>query len=80
MNSDLGRAVLHRMVMPGHTCPYGLKARHLLRSRGYAVEDHHLATRGLEVPRQAGLTAVPITAPQSVRRAIGGADLRQTLG
>ena len=39
------RAVLHRMVMPGHTCPYGLKARHLLESRGYAVEDHHLTTR-----------------------------------
>lgn len=38
-------AVLHRMVMPGHTCPYGLKARHLLKSRGYAVEDHHLTTR-----------------------------------
>ena len=38
-------AVLHRMVMPDHTCPYGLKARHLLQSRGYAVEDHHLTTR-----------------------------------
>lgn len=38
-------AVLYRMVMPGHTCPYGLKARHLLQSRGYTVEDHHLATR-----------------------------------
>ena len=38
-------AVLHRMVMPGHTCPYGLKARHLLRSRGYDVQDHHLTTR-----------------------------------
>jgi len=39
------RAVLYRMVMPGHTCPYGLKARHLLRRSGYSVEDHHLATR-----------------------------------
>lgn len=38
-------AVLYRMVMPGHTCPYGLKARHLLTSRGYQVEDHHLSTR-----------------------------------
>jgi glutaredoxin len=38
-------AQIHRMVMPGHTCPYGLKALHLLRSAGYAVEDHHLATR-----------------------------------
>ena len=38
-------AVLYRMVMPGHICPYGLKARHLLKRAGYAVEDHHLTTR-----------------------------------
>ena len=38
-------AVLYRMVMPQHICPFGLKSRHLLRSRGYAVEDHHLRTR-----------------------------------
>ena len=38
-------AVIHRMVMPSHTCPYGLKSRHLLTSRGYEVEDHHLTTR-----------------------------------
>ena len=38
-------AVLHRMVMPHHTCPYGLKAKHLLESAGYKVEDHHLTTR-----------------------------------
>jgi glutaredoxin len=40
-----GTAVLHRMVMPGHTCPYGLKARDLLRRSGFAVEDRHLTTR-----------------------------------
>lgn len=39
------KAVLHRMVMPHHTCPYGLKAKHLLRSAGYEVEDRHLTTR-----------------------------------
>ena len=38
-------AVLHRMVMPGHTCPYGLKAKHLLERSGYRVEDHLLTTR-----------------------------------
>jgi glutaredoxin len=38
-------ADLYRMVMPHHTCPYGLKARHLLESRGYSVDDHHLTTR-----------------------------------
>ena len=39
------KAILYRMVMPQHVCPYGVKAMHLLRSAGYAVEDHHLTTR-----------------------------------
>lgn len=45
MASQSKRAEIYRMVMPGHTCPYGLKALHLLKSGGYAVEDHHLASR-----------------------------------
>ena len=36
------KAVLHRMVMPHHACPYGLKAKDLLERSGYEVEDHHL--------------------------------------
>jgi len=42
---DQRTATLYRMVMPGHVCPYGLKARHLLKSRGYKVDDHWLRTR-----------------------------------
>ncbi|MFC4723765.1 MauE/DoxX family redox-associated membrane protein [Glycocaulis abyssi] len=38
-------ATLYRMDMPDHTCPYGLKSRHLLRSKGYEVEDHLLTSR-----------------------------------
>ncbi|MBZ9648388.1 glutaredoxin [Sphingobium sp. 3R8] len=38
-------ASLYRMVMPGHTCPYGVKARWLLGRHGYAVDDHWLTTR-----------------------------------
>jgi glutaredoxin len=45
MEQQATRAVLYRMVMPEHVCPYGLKAKHLLESRGYAVEDHWLKTR-----------------------------------
>ncbi len=37
-------AVLYRMVMPDHLCPYGLKSKDLLERRGFAVEDHHLET------------------------------------
>lgn len=38
-------ATLYRMVMPDHTCPYGLKARHLLKRRGFAIDEHLLTTR-----------------------------------
>lgn len=38
-------AILYRMVMPAHVCPYGLKALHLLRRRGFVVEDRWLTTR-----------------------------------
>ncbi|MBL9071233.1 MAG: glutaredoxin [Sphingopyxis sp.] len=38
-------AEIYRMVMPHHTCPYGLKALDLLKREGYAVDDHHLTTR-----------------------------------
>ncbi len=39
------RAVLHRMVMDEHLCPFGLKSKWLLERKGFDVEDHHLTTR-----------------------------------
>ncbi|MDB4229899.1 glutaredoxin [Paracoccaceae bacterium] len=38
-------ATLHRMVMPDHMCPHGLKSKDLLERQGFLVEDHHLTTR-----------------------------------
>lgn len=38
-------AKLHRMVMPEHICPYGIKSKWLLERQGFAVDDHHLKTR-----------------------------------
>lgn len=38
-------AVLYRMVMEEHVCPFGLKAKHLLESHGYTVEDNQLTSR-----------------------------------
>jgi glutaredoxin len=38
-------ATIHRMVMPNHVCPYGLKALDLLKRKGFAVEDRWLTTR-----------------------------------
>jgi len=39
------QATLYRMMMPMHTCPFGVKAKDLLRREGFAVEDHWLKTR-----------------------------------
>jgi len=39
------KAILYRMVMPTHICPYGVKARWLLQRKGYEVEDHWITTR-----------------------------------
>ena len=44
-SADAKTAVLYRMVMPEHTCPYGLKSKDLLERQGYTVEDHHLKTK-----------------------------------
>lgn len=41
------KAVLYRMVLPDHVCPSGLKAKHLLESRGFEVDDRPLRTRPL---------------------------------
>jgi glutaredoxin len=46
MSNENGRtAVLYRMVMTEHICPYGLRARHLLRREGFEVDDHWLTSR-----------------------------------
>ena len=38
-------ATLYRMVMPDHLCPSGLKAKWLLESKGFTIDDHHLESR-----------------------------------
>ncbi|HEX8215426.1 MAG TPA: glutaredoxin [Allosphingosinicella sp.] len=75
------RAVIHRMVMPSHTCPYGLKAVDLLKRSGYQVEDHHLTTREETDAFKAahGVATTPQTFIGGER--IGGYDdLRRFLG
>lgn len=39
------KAILYRMVMPNHICPYGLKSNDLLHRQGYIVEDNWLINR-----------------------------------
>lgn len=75
------QATLHRMVMPGHTCPYGLKSKHLLESRGFTVDDRWLTTREETdaFKAQHGVKTTPQTFIDGVR--IGGHDdLRRHFG
>lgn len=39
------KATLYRMVLPDHTCPYGVAAKQQLEAAGYDVEDCVLSTR-----------------------------------
>jgi glutaredoxin len=75
------RAVLYRMAMPGHVCPWGLKAKDLLGRSGYEVEDHQLASRAETDAFKAlhGVTTTPQIFIAGDR--VGGYDdLRRFLG
>ena len=44
VSNDAKQAVLYRMVMDEHLCPFGLKSRDLLEREGYSVDDNWLTT------------------------------------
>jgi glutaredoxin len=75
------KAVIHRMAMPSHTCPYGLKALHLLERSGFEVDDRPLTTREETDAFKAEQDVA--TTPQIFiggRRIGGYDDLRRFLG
>ena len=74
-------AILYRMVMDSHTCPFGTKSKWLLKKNGYRVEDRWLTTRD-EVDSFKRAHGVETT-PQTVidgRRIGGYSDLRKYFG
>ena len=79
--SDAKKAVLYRMVMEDHPCPYGLKSKDLLEREGYEVEDHHLTSRAETdaFKKEHGVETTPQTFIGGER--IGGYDaLREHFG
>jgi glutaredoxin 3 len=36
---------LYRMVLPEHTCPFGLRAKQMLEQEGFQVDDRILRSR-----------------------------------
>lgn len=79
--NTLKQATLYRMVMPDHTCPYGLKALHLLRSHGFEVQDRWLRSRAEQDAFKAehGVATTPQIFIDG-RRIGGHDDLRRHLG
>jgi glutaredoxin len=74
-------ATIYRMVMADHTCPYGIRANHLLRAKGYQVEDRWLTSRE-EVDAFKAESGVATT-PQIIiegQRIGGHDDLRRYFG
>lgn len=43
--ADTRKATLYRMVLPDHTCPFGVRAKALLESEGFAIDEHILRSR-----------------------------------
>ena len=43
--AEANKAVLYRMVLPEHTCPFGVRAKELLDANGYEIEEHILGSR-----------------------------------
>jgi glutaredoxin len=75
------RATVYRMAMAEHTCPWGLKAKDLLRREGYEVEDRSLATHAATEAFKAehGVKTTPQVFIGGER--VGGyEDLRRFLG
>ncbi len=38
-------ATLYRMVLPDHTCPFGVRAKQMLEAAGFTVDDRLLQSR-----------------------------------
>ncbi|WP_133366499.1 glutaredoxin domain-containing protein [Qipengyuania sediminis] len=73
-------ATLYRMVLPDHTCPFGVRAKEMLEGAGFALDEHILASReDVEAfKREQGVDTTPQIFIGGER--IGGSDdLRQYL-
>ena len=68
------RATLYRMILPDHTCPFGVRAKQMLEQAGFEVDDRILSSRD-EVDAfkaEQGVAATPQVFIDGER--IGGSD------
>lgn len=72
--ADQRTAVLYRMVLPDHMCPFGVRAKELLETSGFEIEDRVLRSRD-EVDafkEEQGVETTPIVFIEGER--IGGSE------
>lgn len=43
--SEARSAILYRMVLPEHTCPFGVRAQQMLEQQGFEVDERILSSR-----------------------------------
>lgn len=55
-------AILYRMKLPDHECPYGLRAKQMLEDAGYELDDRLLTSREEvdEFEEEQGVETTPI--------------------
>lgn len=73
------KAKLVRMVLPDHTCPFGVRAKQMLEQHGFEIEERILTSRD-EVEafkREHGVQTTPQIFIDGER--IGGSDALETL-
>jgi glutaredoxin len=72
--TDQRSATLYRMVLPDHTCPFGVRAKKMLEDSGYTVEDNLLESREQVDAFKAehGLSTTPLVFINGEK--IGGSD------
>lgn len=72
--ADQRTAVLYRMVLPEHTCPYGVRARGMLQNAGFAIDERILRSREAveALKAELGVDATPQVFIDGER--IGGSD------
>jgi glutaredoxin 3 len=74
MTDSKRQAILYRMVLPDHTCPFGVRAKQILLAAGYDVDDRILASRDeVEAFKQEqGVATTPLVLIDGER--VGGSD------
>jgi glutaredoxin len=43
--AETNEATLYRMVLPDHTCPFGVRAKEMLEQAGFEIDEKILSSR-----------------------------------